>query len=285
MGDTTAAEKQVMAGRLMCDTYLGAKEHVRAKSYSLTQLVAMQLGVNREDIEYEKILSYFSSSEQLERMLRHSDFDTYLCAELMFSLQLLPLSRQLTALSGNLWSITLTAGRAVRNEYLLLHEFHLNKYICPDKSFYKDNKDAPPLPPVDGDMDEAEEGAGGPGAKKGAKRKPQYAGGLVLEPKKGFYDQFVLLLDFNSLYPSIIQEYNICFTTVKHDKSKEEDSLPEYPEEGQPQGILPRLLANLVQRRREVKKLMKGTTGAKYEEVNATIFRFHFRRFDLQRKG
>ncbi|KAG9067392.1 DNA-directed DNA polymerase alpha catalytic subunit pol1 [Linnemannia hyalina] len=266
MGDTTAQEKNIVSGRLMCDTYLGAKEHVRAKSYSLTNLVAMQLGVNREDIEYERVPQYFNSADDLERMLRHSDFDTYLCAELMFSLQLLPLSRQLTTLSGNLWSMTLTAGRSVRNEYLLLHEFHRNKYICPDKSFYKDKE----VSIINVDADDADEAAA---PKKGSKRKPQYSGGLVLEPKKGFYDQYVLLLDFNSLYPSIIQEYNICFTTVKHDSEKDDDTLPEYPEEGLPQGILPKLLAHLVDRRREVKKLMKAASGAKYEE------------YDIRQKG
>lgn len=103
------------------------------------------------------------------------------------------------------------------------------------------------------------------GSKKG-KRKPKYTGGLVLEPKKGLYDRFILLLDFNSLYPSIIQEYNICFTTIDLSKYSstgnefdDDEMLLELPDSNIDQGVLPTQIRALVERRKEVKKLMKST--------------------------
>lgn len=126
----------------------------------------------------------------------------------------------------------MTGARAERNEFLLLHEFHRQKYICPDKSFGVKPQAAVEALESNGDESKLSREWQGqvlilcvnhldaekPKAKGKGRRKPAYSGGLVLEPKKGFYDKYVVLLDFNSLYPSIIQEYNICFTTVqRHD--------------------------------------------------------------------
>jgi DNA polymerase alpha subunit A len=100
-------------------------------------------------------------------------------------------------------------GRSERNEFLLLHAFTEKNFIVPDKQYGKK-----PIRHIDEfDMDDAGIEQQQKKVRKG-KRKPAYAGGLVLEPRKGLYDKLILLMDFNSLYPSIIQEYNICFTTI-----------------------------------------------------------------------
>ena len=88
----------------------------------------------------------------------------------------------------------------------MLHEFHRLKYICPDKLY---GKKAATAIKAENQDDEGE----GTKATKG--KKDKYKGGLVFEPKRGLWDKYILVMDFNSLYPSIIQEYNIDFTTVE----------------------------------------------------------------------
>lgn len=99
---------------------------------------------------------------------------------------------------------TLNGGRAERNEYILLHEFHRLKYICPDKTWGKKAAAAVKLEAQGDDAD----------GKTTKGKRDKYKGGLVFEPKRGLWDKYILVMDFNSLYPSIIQEYNIDFTTV-----------------------------------------------------------------------
>lgn len=114
----------------------------------------------------------------------------------------------------------MNGGRAERNEYILLHEFHRLKYISPDKTWGKKT-----TPRVKEELeDDGEAGGGGKKGKgKGEKTKrDKYKGGLVFEPKRGLWDRYVLVMDFNSLYPSIIQEWNIDFTTVSSIEDEED---------------------------------------------------------------
>lgn len=193
--------------------------------------------------------------------------DAWLSMELMFHLSVLPLTRQPTNISGNLWGKTLQGARAQRVEYLLLHAFHAKKFMVPDK-FYVPKESKTVKRKSDGledkvinDLVVKDELESEPVK---SKKAPAYAGGLVLEPKRGLYDKYILLLDFNSLYPSIIQEYNICFTTVER---SQDDLLPRLPS-SKATGVLPELLKNLVERRKHVKKLLKTATGLKLQQFD-----------------
>ena len=316
-------DRDITAGRILCDTYKAAKEFLRETSYSLTSLAQSQLNYERTEVDPIDVPCFFSSSQEILKIAYHTSCDAMLVQRLMLKLQVVPLTKQLTNLSGNLWSRTIRGARAERIEYLLLHEFHSMKYVLPEKKAFEGGAKGK------GGLANAEDDEDGKvGGQSRSKSKAAYAGGLVLEPKKGLYDTYILLLDFNSLYPSIIQEYNLCFTTVEwtkfmdptpstvsssstststsaitakskggkgkskagkitaqadsnssssgavqegdeelDDDDEDEDgeasltagskALPPLPDTALSQGILPRVIKNLVDRRRGVKDLLK----------------------------
>jgi DNA polymerase alpha subunit A len=255
-GGASIGALSCMSGRLLADTYLSARDLLKEVSYTLTNLMKTQFDENRAEIPHQDVPLQFNSTQTLWQLTKNSQTDAFYSLWLMLHLQVLPLTRQLSNIAGNTWSKTLGHTRAQRVEFLFLHEFHKRKYMVPDRLSAKEKRRV-----------QAAEAKNGNGDKDvDDKKGPQYSGGLVLEPKKGLYDKYVLMLDFNSLYPSIIQEYDICFTTVKRGKDMA-GLAPELPPPvlGKPGGenaaVLPQVICKLVQHRRAVKELLKKETN------------------------
>lgn len=118
------------------------------------------------------------------QLVKHAESDAWLALGLATYLSAIPLTLQLSALSGFLWSRTLQGNRAQRIEMLLLHEFHRRKFLLPDKPEKGAGKGAgrtakPAAAAVAGDagQEEGEEGAAEKPTKVEPKSKgPQYAG-------------------------------------------------------------------------------------------------------------
>jgi DNA polymerase delta subunit 1 len=105
----------------------------------------------------------------------------------------------------------------------------------------------------------------------------QTKGGKVEKPIVGFYKTPICTLDFNSLYPSIMQAYNICYSTavrcsrarqlISQNRFTSNDfhwvpgrTLDEdycFVKQHIKEGILPRLLVLLLRQRKEVQAMMK----------------------------
>ena len=278
----------VCSGRLLCDTMISAKELLtKMKSYDLNELVSTVLK-QQYSIDMEKnIYNYYQNSQLLLKLIRLIMMDVTYIYRICNDLNAIQLAFQITCIAGNVLSRTLIGGRSERNEFLLLHAFYDKDFILPDKVYkqYQSQNNEKSLinktrilkesnfnnssltgnnnDDFDDNDDETQKNA-----KCGSKGKSaSYTGGLVLEPKVGFYDHFILLLDFNSLYPSIIQEYNICFTTIQRPKYNEfaaSFDLDEYletsikiPNNEDKPGILPLEIRKLVDSRKQVKQLLQ----------------------------
>jgi DNA polymerase delta subunit 1 len=108
-------------------------------------------------------------------------------------------------------------------------------------------------------------------------KKDKFSGADVLEPKTGLHRNPVATLDYNSLYPTILITYNICYTTMirledLHLLSPEDYNTVTIDEKtGEKryfvkkhirEGLLPKILVNLLGSRAKAKTEMKAAQKA-----------------------
>ena len=205
------------------------------------------------------------------------------------ALNFIPLTCRISQLTALPWQLVCSIGRAKRAESLILYNFFAMPYIIPDIEYkiYEQNtggRDEIHKAKDDANTDVVEEGRHGVG----------YEGGYVMDPVTGFHDKIVIVLDFNSLYPNIIREYSLCFTTLdpknyihginpanindsssglSHLQSDLQDSWTQAIEEEihiskqiNHTVILPRIIARLIIQRQTIKTKIKDLEAMQVED-------------------
>src|SRR5437879_3065432 len=96
-------------------------------------------------------------------------------------------------------------------------------------------------------------------------RVEQIEGGYVHSLQPGLYE-WVISLDFRAMYPSLIIENNICFTTVSPAGTIESPTGAKFLSAEVKKGLLPVILASLMKDRQEVRAKMREATDPQMKE-------------------
>lgn len=241
-------------GRVVADPFQIIKRDpwMKFHRYNLNTVAKELLNEEKIDVEYSEIPALWNGSkDDINRLIEYSRKDSVLALRLITERGLLNKFFELSRLCGLLMQDTL-GGQTTRIENLVMHEFKKRNYVMPAKPSKQElNKRAK------------------------EREKAGLKGATVLEPEKGLHAEgCVLVLDFKSLYPSIMRTYNISPDTVLIDKKTdiEKHESPTnafFVDQKIHEGIFPYLLKLLVETRADLKKAMKKANDEEKRTLNA----------------
>lgn len=243
--------KVTATGRVIADVYQLIKKAYHMKRYTLNAVSNEILKESKVDVDHKEIKILWESRrpEDHRRLIAYARQDSKLALDLLLKTNVLEKYIGLSKVSGVVLQDAIEGGEATRIDTLLLSEFGKKGILLPNR---------PDAREVDKRKKEKEE--------RGLK------GGLVMEPVPGLHTGgSILVLDFKSLYPSIIQTYNICPTTLlteNRDRGHVAPSGSAFATKDVRLGVIPEILERLIKQRSHFKKLAAV-------ESNAEIKRTH----------
>ena len=177
-------------GRLQLDLLQLIQRDHQLRSYTLNSVCAHFLGEQKEDVHHTMITELFNGTPESRRRLAvYCLKDAFLPQRLMDKLMCLINYTEMARVTGVPFNYLLARGQQVKFISQLFRKALEQNLVIPNLR-----------------SDASDE---------------QYEGATVIEPTRGYYDVPIATLDFASLYPSIIQAHNLCYTTLLNKTSVE----------------------------------------------------------------
>lgn len=222
-----------MYGRVFFDVLQAIQRDYKLRSYSLNSVSAEFLGEQKEDVHYSIITRLHNGSDDDRRRLAaYCLKDAYLPQRLLSKLMCIINYIEMARVTGVPFSYLLTRGQSIK---------------VVSQLYRKANKEGLLVPTY-----------------KSSASQETYEGAVVIKPKKGFYPDPIVTLDFSSLYPSIMMAHNLCYSTLLPSKptNMNPEDYTETPSEPKnyfvkphiKKGILPQILEDLIEARKKAKK-------------------------------
>ena len=226
-------------GRVIFDMLPYMQRNHKLSSYSLNSVCSEFLGQQKEDVHHSIISDLQDGTdEDRHRLAVYCLKDAKLPLLLMEKLSVLINYVEMARVTGVPMSFLISRGQQIKVFSMILRK-------CRDVNL---------LVPTLKKAGFAADGVG-------------YEGATVLDPIKAYYTDPIATLDFASLYPSIMQAYNLCYSTLvsPQDVSKLDPAIYKKSENGHifvhssvKKGILPTILEELLSARKQAKKDMKN---------------------------
>ena len=230
-----------ITGRVVVDLLPLVRSSFSLKRYTLRNASLELLGVEKHDVDPKEMEALWAADgEEFARLVSYSRRDSYLALHLLTDLQLLDKYIALAQTSGSLLQEVIDGGQTGMVENFLFRKFQERGRVIPPKP--------------DADLSSAR-----------AAQSSELKGGAVLEPKKGLVED-VLILDYRSLYPSIMMAHNLCYSTVVTDERPASGGVVKPPSGGEfvlpsaSPGIVPGVLSDLLAQRTDIKRRMKSAS-------------------------
>jgi len=213
-------------GRLVADAWWSAKTELKPKRETLNFVSKLLFNEEKMDVNPSKIDAEWENDR--DKVLKYCLKDAQLAMKILIKIGILRKVMDLATVSRLPMDDVLNVGNSNLIDSLLIREVDRNRMAVP--------------------------------LTRKAEEKDSIEGAYVHTIEAGLFN-WVCVLDFKSMYPSIIITKNICFTTQSDDGTILSPVGCKFLSSAVRPGILPSILKELMTERDRIKKLIKESTN------------------------